>query len=331
MEPDTHPDAAYLLFNTRHASPISVFLHYITPELLQNVWNDKNNGEFCYHGQKMIHINHGQFSLGLIYKFLAIKLRIQGIHNKPQENTTNYRPQRQNIAEAIEYFREKQTSPSPPGIEIMECLLTHFLFSYQYFYYISERFQSFVKEIGEFVAGDEKLFHFTGKSGDLRKVPSKPQKVGLWFYELVAKINESTPYLLDIKLWSVHKEWGESEVLAKVVQRWTKIIRYPSTNQQYCVSIHITWIVWLAHSYYVKSFAILPRRWRAIDSLNCEKSHRCMSNILGLYNDQTNEIYVHYYDEDPNIGEKTVIGNALRHVQGRKQPVEIIPENVEWL
>ena len=36
-----------------------------------------------------------------------------------------------------------------------------------------------------FAAGDEKLFHFTGKSGDVRLVKSKPDQIGLWFYEII--------------------------------------------------------------------------------------------------------------------------------------------------
>eukprot|EP00981_Chlorochromonas_danica_P008629 scaffold2247_cov346-Ochromonas_danica.AAC.2 len=44
--------------------------------------------------------------------------------------------------------------------------------------------RSIVRQVGEFVAGDEKLFEYKGESGDVRKVPNKPARIGLWFYEL---------------------------------------------------------------------------------------------------------------------------------------------------
>ena len=41
--------------------------------------------------------------------------------------------------------------------------------------------------LGQYVAGDEKLFYFTGDSIIIRQVISKPDKIGLWFYELCCK------------------------------------------------------------------------------------------------------------------------------------------------
>lgn len=47
---------------------------------------------------------------------------------------------------------------------------------------ISKNFQKFVLELGNSCVGDEKLFHYTGLTKDIRLVVSKPGRVGLWFY-----------------------------------------------------------------------------------------------------------------------------------------------------
>jgi hypothetical protein len=51
-------------------------------------------------------------------------------------------------------------------------LLGRFLISHEYFDILSLNFQSIIRELGEYVAGDEKLDYFTGNSGDIRKVPT---------------------------------------------------------------------------------------------------------------------------------------------------------------
>ena len=48
---------------------------------------------------------------------------------------------------------------------------------------LSFAFESALLGIGEVVSGDEKLFHFTGKSGMVREVPNKPVKIGIWHYQ----------------------------------------------------------------------------------------------------------------------------------------------------
>ncbi|KAJ1399057.1 hypothetical protein B484DRAFT_406444 [Ochromonadaceae sp. CCMP2298] len=54
--------------------------------------------------------------------------------------------------------------------------------------------------MGEYVAGDDKLLKFFGAAGDFVKVDTKPDKVGLWFYELVGKDKHGRMFLLDTKL-----------------------------------------------------------------------------------------------------------------------------------
>jgi hypothetical protein len=59
------------------------------------------------------------------------------------------------------------------------CWLTYCVFSNDFDPEICANYQNFVKSLGQFVAGDKKLIHFTGNSGDIRLVLSKPDRVGM--------------------------------------------------------------------------------------------------------------------------------------------------------
>eukprot|EP01039_Chlorochromonas_danica_P001417 gene1417-1542_t len=154
---------AIIVLNMRHGTLSSIFLNFLTIDLLTAIWNEKRNGDWTYHnGSKMI--NHGYFPKNLIMKFLAIKVRRFGLHHVPLEHEEHGRPLREDITEAIHHFKES--------------------FPNEYYDQLSQNFQSIVRQVGEFVAGDEKLFEYKGESGDVRKVPNKPARIGLWFYEL---------------------------------------------------------------------------------------------------------------------------------------------------
>ena len=77
---------------------------------------------------------------------------------------------------------------NPLGHDIAEHLLSHFIIVGERVQHICANFRSIVKELGEAFVGDEKLYHFTGRSGNIRLVIKKPARIGLWFYELVGAI-----------------------------------------------------------------------------------------------------------------------------------------------
>jgi hypothetical protein len=109
-------------------------------------------------------------------------------------------------------------------------LLGRFLISHEYFDILSLNFQSIIRELGEYVAGDEKLDYFTGNSGDIRKVPNKPAKISLWHYELVSKIDNKTSYMMDVHTAHVHKQVDESDIMAYIVERWSDCIKRVNKN-----------------------------------------------------------------------------------------------------
>lgn len=60
-------------------------------------------------------------------------------------------------------------------------------------------FSSLVITLGQYVAGgDEKRFHFSGNAGNVRLVNSKPDRIGLWLYELWGRLESGLLYMLNV-------------------------------------------------------------------------------------------------------------------------------------
>ena len=87
---------------------------------------------------------------------------------------------------------------------------------------ISKKFQSVVLTLGQCIAGDENLFTFHGMSGNVRLVPSKPGKLGLWFYELCARFKSGVPFLLDSYMHDLRD--GTIKV-SSINRRWIRVIK----------------------------------------------------------------------------------------------------------
>ena len=116
-----------------------------------------------------------------LYMFLAIQIRIFGLQNAPKETIKADKPLRLSIKESLNHFKSLGLK-APPGINICERLSAQFNFEEVSAAQISNNFLSVVVKLGYCVSGDEKLVYFNGSSCFIKSVPSKPDKVGLWFY-----------------------------------------------------------------------------------------------------------------------------------------------------
>ena len=87
---------------------------------------------------------------------------------------------------------------------------------------LSKAFQSIFAKLGRYIAGDEKLWHFTGASSCVRLVPSKPGKLGLWMYELCCTLPDGSAYLLYFRMHDNRQ--GAPVPVADVVKEWANVI-----------------------------------------------------------------------------------------------------------
>ena len=97
-----------------------------------------------------------------VYQALATEIRIQGINNAPKENMNNDRPLRVAIQEAIDHFTYKFPDSRLLAVDSQEKIMARFLFTKDISKELSTNFLKLVVHLGQGVAGDEKLLHFTG-------------------------------------------------------------------------------------------------------------------------------------------------------------------------
>lgn len=147
------------VFNLRKPALMkTIFMQFVTDELLMKVLSSIKDENLVL-SQKKSWVY--QPKLSDAYKALAISIRIQGLQNKPQENRKNHRPLKESINLAITHFRSTFPDVQVLTFEKASKLLTHCVFTNDFYPEICANFQNSVKTLGQFVAGDEKLLHFT--------------------------------------------------------------------------------------------------------------------------------------------------------------------------
>lgn len=299
---------------------LGIFLTFVPIWLLRRVWDDGN-----VPGTESWTIKRGakrnptvlSFSPSRIYKVLAVSIRMVGTQDKPTENVVNDRPLRESIVKESSYFDEKypEKGKGAPYINILELLIARFLFHSAYFDDISKLFQSIVTRLGVFVAGDEKLLHFTGNSGICRLILSKPDRIGLWFYELCCQITGGLPFLLYLRLWDSvksSKDGHEAIPVSEIVKEWSEVVRrlnvysilaadsyyFDTTSRQYCNDP-------ATFTRYISS--VEPGRFAELVDL-VKFGVTTSGKWAGVWNEQSKELFVHNWSL--NIGKKYMLSNA---------------------
>lgn len=200
---------------------------------MEKIWE---RGNWYYKKNKCI--NGGKLSFVLIYQFLAIVIRITAVAGKERLKKA--------VKESLQYFQAKYSKRSGHrGQDIIEYLISHFLVTSKDFPDVSLNFQSEVRTLGQWLTGDEKLQYYTGPSGDVRLVPSKPARIGLWFYELAGTLSNSSTYILHIKMAEPWKQLGshllELSLFSTIILR--HLIRVISTIEICTISFGIVNVV----------------------------------------------------------------------------------------
>lgn len=268
------------------------------------------------------------FSIPVIYRYLAIYIRVQALQNKPTESDTKIYPQDDNFKEAINYFRDNDFPISPPGLNLVKLLFAKFYISPTQEKIISQNYQSIVGLLGQWVAGDEKLFHFTGESSWLRMCPNKDDYIGLWFYMLCGRLATGKSFLLYTKSHTCETVLGGTIYCSQIVSDWGDIVKKYTTNGK---------TVLIADSYYLDQtgyeilmekkvpFVCAVQECRFTElAMEAKKKSKHEGDTALLYNDTNNTMFITHWYEEKKLGRKFVITNAFKRKPGNTRKA-IIP------
>jgi hypothetical protein len=313
------------IFNLHgNASLLTIFLKIFSPQFLTQLIQSVDPTQLTIDKKraKALHLTHK-----LIYGTFAVIIRIQGIHNAPKRNTQNYHPLKEAVEEARTHFSELHPLFRNFGINHILKVIALGLLSGNISDALSLQFQDLVKHVGEYVAGDEKLLHFTGNSGDIRKVVSKPDRVGLWFYQLCVKLSNKTSYLLYFKLHHSDEARGESIPVSSIVKTWGEIVKRKSDGKAllamdsyYLDNAGRTWLRENKINYVA---SVTKERFPGLCNKLIDKVEK-PGQWEGLHNSETGESFVYHWDTEKNAGKKFVISNAFK-LHYERYKTNIIP------
>lgn len=164
----------------------------------------------------------------------------------------------------------------------------------------------------------------TGNSGNSRQVLTKPDKVGLWFFQLVCMMangEEELPFLFHLMMQVATAQVHESTTVASVVKKWVESIRRkdPELNKL-CILCF--------DSYYLDNTSRLLLRDESQPYIASAKSHffgeiydrvKEFVSKPGEYkgvwrvvpNENATECFVYAWDKNEDVGKKCVLSNAF--------------------
>jgi hypothetical protein len=296
-----------------------LFRKIVDPDLLESILSRvrATHPAYFYSTQRKGEL---QVDVKLLYKYYAAYIRVQGLQNTPTESNRRQDARRVSFQEALHHFKTNVNDEKTPGIAAIELIHGRFYITKDEEALLNERFQQVVTSLGQHVAGDEKLFHFTGRSGILRLVPNKPGQIGSWNYELAAKLKNGQPYLLYIRSYTEVSTIGEGVTCVEVIGEWADIVERLSTNDQ---------TILVVDCFYLDSKGrelLLSRNLPFVCAVQKSRFHTLAEQaenevskageLALLYKKRTQELFVHYWYPDRTLGKKYVLTNIYTPSEG---------------
>eukprot|EP01031_Cornospumella_fuschlensis_P022521 gene22521-27490_t len=182
------------------------------------------------------------------------------------------------------------------------------------------------------VAGDEKLFHFTGDSAFIRSVPSKPDAIGLWYFELACKIAGKDPYMWHIWLSESSTALGLHIPVSSVTEKWAKIAKEQNppplvTFDSYYTDLRGTRMISSMGVPYVG--ALHPSRFPAMVAMMDAHFKTLAASSTGvLRNQDSQELFIKHNDN--TVGMKYVRSNAYSPPVSTRSGQQVVPIFVDF-
>lgn len=221
------PNAFLSLNLPRHVRKVDIFTRIYTPSLVQAIIQ-----RLQVTPSALVRQDNSSFELNtsIAYRYLAHYIRICALQNKPKRIQRKPKPMRAALKEAQEFFINTATASQLLGIDMLERFVGQFwIRTTEEVGILNQNIQRLVESLGEWLAGDEKLFKFTGNSGFIRKCPNKPDKIGLWVYELTGRLANGKPFLIYLRVHDAVKAMDEHIPCKEIMEEWATIIATSST------------------------------------------------------------------------------------------------------
>lgn len=321
---------------SRTTTLLDIFLAILTPDILTATWEAFPPEYWCYgSGVHKGTFNGGKLSLKFVYAFFAVYIFIVGEQNAPKEGARSKKPLLAAITRAVTHFRSLSPNKQIPSFSLLSRFWGRFYIPTEVWPSICQNFQNLLTRPGRCLAGDEKLLHFTGDSAYIRLVPSKPDRIGLWFFQLVVILEGGYPYLVHTRFCNSSTESGESIPVNTVVKEWAKVVKYFVETKKSEPPVLIF------DSYYTDNEGrnyLNQNNVKFIGAVMTSRFRNLMDNLIehgdmvekpgqtaSIFNSQTNELFVHHWDVLTAVGKKYVISNAFERVPATRANTGIVP------
>lgn len=317
----------------RGASLKDIFTHFVNEDLKLRVWNNGGPDMWCYRsGGKNVALNNGVYDSKMIDRVLAHEIRLIGIHQTPAEGGGVQRHLRDALNNSREYFATKYPGARHPGRDGLCNLIARYHITNEVFPILSHNFQSCMDDLGQIIVGDEKLLHFTGNTIDVRDIKSKPDRIGLWFYQLMATLPNDTQFMLHTKLWEAEPSIKVSMPVHRVVKEWCDVVKRHGERDANPDSI-------LCYdSYYNTNQSAQVCRDAGVMFLASAKSNN-FNNLVsyvapkvkakgewaGIFSRTRDELFIHKWDKDDNVGKKFVYTNCITKTRRSRSYMHVVP------
>jgi hypothetical protein len=256
---------------------------------------------------------------------LAIYFRICAMQDGP----VPIAPGENGIVESITKARRHFASLDlPPGseqepvlcIDYAKRIITHMLIRPQHYKLLSDRFQSLLHCLGRYVSGDEKLWFYSGASSCVRLVPSKPDQIGLWMYELCCQLQNGCVFLLYFRMHDnrskkaiptleICGQWadvilnvGKSNVAPGVKPNPGTLIAFDSYYCNKAVVGHfVSNEIPFTSSFKSANFKDLVA---TVLPVGYNDRHAKEGDTHSIYNETLNQVVTHHFDTQKGVGQK---------------------------
>jgi hypothetical protein len=313
------PHATACLAFKADATLVDIFMKLCPPAFIQTLI-DVDSRRFHFSRGKSMNV-----TIPLIYKCLAVFFRIQAQHTRGERRSSIKEPQRRAFNEAISHFHTSFPKAHVPGLSVLECIHLQFLITPEYEETMSLNLQSCVRWLGQWMAGDEKLIGYTGNSGYIRAVQSKPDQVGIWMYEGTVRLRNGLPFLVYSRTHDSHTQINRSVHTAEIMGDWADLVVRKGQEQTILV----------ADSYYLDNtghdlicdygvkYLCAIQKTRFESACVVLQDHVTKPGDFAIATNEEGEMVTLCWDINTNLGKKYCMSNAFYDVSGRNNVNEV--------